>query len=72
MAIVSALRRQWRAVLVILAATFMFAPSVLAMRVSPMVLEIDSRGANAAARIEVQNLNQGNMPFQVRKPRKYF
>ncbi len=66
MAIVSALRRQWRAVLVILAATFMFAPSVLAMRVSPMVLEIDSRGANAAARIEVQNLNQGNMPFQVR------
>jgi len=61
-----ALRRQWRAMLAILAAIFIFVPSVLAMRVTPMVLEIDSRGANASARIEVQNINKGNMPYQVR------
>lgn len=61
-----ALRRQWRAMLAILAAIFVFVPSVLAMRVTPMVIEIDSRGANAAARIEVQNVNKGNMPYQVR------
>ena len=66
MAIMSALRRQWRAMLAILAAVFLFVPSALAMRVSPMVLEIDSRGTNSAARIEVQNLNQGKMPFQIR------
>lgn len=66
MARMFALKRQWRAMLAILAAVFVLVPSVLAMRVTPMVLEIDSRGTNAAARLEVQNLNKGNLPFQVR------
>lgn len=66
MAIISALTRQWRAMLAIAAAVFMLVPAASAMRVSPMVLEIDSRGTNASARIEVQNLNKGNLPFQVR------
>jgi fimbrial chaperone protein len=61
-----ALKRQWRAMLAILAAIFVFVPAAFAMRVTPMVLEIDSRGTSTAARIEVQNLNKGNMPYQVR------
>ena len=61
-----ALKRQWRAMLAILAAVFVLVPSVLAMRVTPMVFEIESRGASSSARLEVQNVNKGNMPFQVR------
>ncbi len=38
----------------------------LAMRVSPMVVEMESRGTNAVARIEVQNINPGNLAFQTR------
>ena len=66
MAMMFALKRQWRAMLAILAAIFVLVPSVLAMRVTPMVFEIESRGSNSSARLEVQNVNTGNMPFQVR------
>lgn len=66
MAMMFALKRQWRAMLAILAAMFVLVPSVLAMRVTPMVFEIESRGSNSSARLEVQNVNTGNMPFQVR------
>lgn len=38
----------------------------LAMRVSPMVLEMESRGSGAVARVEVQNVNQGNLAFETR------
>lgn len=37
-----------------------------AMRVSPMVVEMESRGSDAVARIEVQNINPGNLPFETR------
>lgn len=37
-----------------------------AMRVSPMVVEMESRGSDAVARIEVQNINQGNLAFETR------
>jgi len=38
----------------------------VAMRVSPMVVEMTSRGSGAVARIEVQNINSGNLPFETR------
>jgi fimbrial chaperone protein len=37
-----------------------------AMRVSPMVVEMTTRGAGATARVEVQNLNPGTLPFETR------
>lgn len=37
-----------------------------AMRVSPMVIEMSSSGSDSAARIEVQNLNQGPLAYEVR------
>lgn len=37
-----------------------------AMRVSPMVIEMSSAGSDSAARIEVQNLNQGPLAYEVR------
>ncbi len=37
-----------------------------AMRVSPMVVEMESRGSGAVARVEVQNINQGNLAFETR------
>ncbi|MCJ8158072.1 molecular chaperone [Sphingomonas sp. LaA6.9] len=37
-----------------------------AMRVSPMVAEMSSKGSGAVARIEVQNLNPTNLPFETR------
>src|SRR5690554_2204139 len=37
-----------------------------AMRVSPMVVEMESRGTDATARIEVQNINPGNLAFETR------
>ena len=36
------------------------------MRVSPMVIEMESRGTDATARIEVQNINTGNLAFETR------
>ena len=40
-----------------------------AMRVSPMVAELTTKGTNAVARIEVQNLNQTPLPFETRVTR---
>jgi fimbrial chaperone protein len=37
-----------------------------AMRVSPMVVEMKSSGTGAVARIEVQNVNQADLPFETR------
>lgn len=37
-----------------------------AMRVSPMVVELSSIGSGSTARIEVQNMNPGSMPFEAR------
>ena len=42
-------------------------PSVVhAMRVSPMVVEMQTGGANAVARVQVQNINKGDLPFETR------
>ena len=43
-----------------------------AMRVSPMVLEMESRGGDAVARIEVENVNQGRLAFETRVYRLEF
>lgn len=40
-----------------------------AMRVSPMVAEMTTRGTGAVTRIEVQNVNQANLPFETRVTR---
>lgn len=50
------------------AALLIFAPLSVAyaMRVSPMVVEISDRGSGAVARVEVENLNTGNLPFETR------
>lgn len=37
-----------------------------AMRVSPMVVEMETTGSDAVARIEVQNINPGKLAFQTR------
>lgn len=60
------LRHKSRALFVALAAIAMFITPAIAMRVSPMVVEMESRGSNAVARIEVQNINTGNLAFQTR------
>jgi fimbrial chaperone protein len=41
-------------------------PAARAMRVSPMVAEMSSSGAGAVTRIEVQNLNRSNLPYETR------
>lgn len=48
------------------AAVFALATPTFAMRVSPMVIEMESRGTDATARIEVQNINTGNLAFETR------
>jgi fimbrial chaperone protein len=48
------------------------ATAVYAMRVSPMVVEMSTVGSNAVARIEVQNLNTGKLPFETRITRVDF
>src|SRR3546814_1701773 len=55
-----------RALLAALAALALIVTPALAMRVSPMVVEMESRGTNAVARIEVQNINPGNLAFETR------
>lgn len=62
-------RITWRRVRLALAACALaIAPLSLswAMRVSPMVLEMESRGSAAVARIEVQNVNKGLLAFETR------
>lgn len=51
---------------VVLSALVVLAMPAHAMRVSPMVAEMASKGGGAVARIEVQNLNQTNLPFETR------
>ena len=46
--------------------------AALAMRVSPMVVEMSSRGSDAVARIEVQNVNPANLAFETRIYRMNF
>lgn len=50
----------------------MFATTADAMRVSPMVVEITTRGAGSAARIEVQNVGSTALPFETRITRLEF
>lgn len=66
MTALTAMKRRARALLAALAALVVLVSPALAMRVSPMVVEMESRGANAVARIEVQNINPGNLAFQTR------
>ena len=66
MAILTMLKRQSRALLAAVAALFILVAPALAMRVSPMVVEMESRGSDAVARIEVQNINAGKLAFQTR------
>ncbi|AQR74457.1 fimbria/pilus periplasmic chaperone [Sphingomonas sp. LM7] len=48
------------------------AASVYAMRVSPMIVEMTTTGSDAVARVEVQNLNAGKLPFETRITRLSF
>lgn len=59
------LKRVARALTVALAVLGLAVPAG-AMRVSPMVVEMESRGSEAVARIEVQNVNPGNLAFETR------
>lgn len=43
-----------------------------AMRVSPMVVEMESRGSDTVARVEVQNINPGKLAFETRIYRMNF
>ena len=43
-----------------------FSDSASAMRVSPMVVEMEARGTGAVARVEVQNINQVPLAFETR------
>lgn len=46
--------------------------AVQAMRVSPMVVEMESTGSAATARVEVQNLNRSNLAFETRVTQAVF
>lgn len=61
-----AARTLMRAVFILPAAVLALAGAAYAMRVSPMVVEMTTTGSGAVARIEVQNLNQVNLPFETR------
>src|SRR3546814_7039155 len=66
MTALATMKRHARALLAALAALALIVTPALAMRVSPMVVEMESRGTNAVARIEVQNINPGNLAFETR------
>lgn len=66
MTILAMFRRNGRTLLAMLAAAIMFITPAIAMRVSPMVVEMESRGTDAVARIEIQNINAGRLAFQTR------
>jgi len=44
----------------------LFCGTVYAMRVSPMVVEMTTTGSGTVARVEVENLNTGDLPFETR------
>lgn len=56
----------------LLLAGSLVAASASAMRVSPMVVEMTTTGSAATARIEVQNINPGNLAFETRVTRADF
>lgn len=58
-------KRGVRAIVAVLTVLGLAVPAS-AMRVSPMVVELESRGGDAVARIEVQNVNPGNLAFETR------
>src|SRR3546814_16179908 len=60
------LKRRGLALLAIFAAISAVALPAWAMRVSPMVVEMETRGSDAVARIVVRNINPGNLAFQTR------
>ena len=68
----SLIGRRWPA----LAAAFamLLAPlsQAYAMRVSPMVFEMEASGSASVARMEVQNVNQENLAFETRVYRLTF
>ncbi|WP_114951039.1 fimbrial biogenesis chaperone [Sphingosinicella terrae] len=64
--------RAWRAALAAMVLAVIASATAYAMRVSPMVLEMETRGSNAVARLEVQNLNQANLAFETRITRMNF
>lgn len=66
MALLRIFRSCARLVTVALSSFFLLVAPAQAMRVSPMVIEMESRGSNATARIEVQNINPGNLAFETR------
>lgn len=66
MNILAMLQRKRRALVAVFAAVAIFVTPAIAMRVSPMVVEMESRGSSAVARIEVQNINAGKLAFQTR------
>ncbi|MEW4467681.1 fimbria/pilus periplasmic chaperone [Parasphingorhabdus sp. JC815] len=65
MTLLTTLRRRVCATLLLVAALALTTPA-LAMRVSPMVIEMESRGTDATARIEVQNINPDKLAFETR------
>ena len=66
MAVLKYVARCFQLLLGAIIALAALASPALAMRVSPMVLEMESRGSNAVARVEIQNINQGNLAFETR------
>ncbi len=66
MTIIEMFRHKGRALLVLFASIAVFVAPAIAMRLSPMVVEMESRGSSAVARIEVQNINAGKLAFQTR------
>lgn len=65
MTILATLRRRWAALIAALA-LMVASGTAYAMRVSPMVIEMESSGGSAVARLEVQNINRGNLAFESR------
>jgi fimbrial chaperone protein len=61
--------RRLLAALLMVVATLGASSAALAMRVSPMIVEMGTNGADGVARIELQNLNQEKLPYEVRVTR---
>lgn len=66
MPLLTIMKRRARALLAVCAALMLLPAPAAAMRVSPMVIEMESRGTDATARVEVQNINPGNLAFETR------
>lgn len=66
MSALTVLKRRAQAFIAAFVAVAIASSPAFAMRVSPMVVEMESRGSDAVARVEVQNVNQGNLAFETR------